>query len=230
MNKKAGVRKPYDPHPPHGVSTPGTPKVCKPPHPWAEDPIAKSTEWTDDCKGGGGVGHKLRYVGGSRLEFQPVHPRSWYIITLLMAAGAAAIVYFDSESIGQGFLALLCGMGLSAVGWIFFHLSLTPVVFDKSSGIFWIGRKQPDQVSGNPPSKRLGRIGDIYALQLIRVYFNTRLPSDPDNRTYLQYQINLVMKNGMRMNVVNYGESIDMVNKNAKALSMFLGKPLWDAC
>jgi len=76
-------------------------------------------------------------------------------------------VYFEKGSIGQCFLVLLCGMGLSAVGWLFFHFPMTPVVFDKSSGIFWTGKKQPEQISGNPQSKCFGRIYDIYAIQLI---------------------------------------------------------------
>jgi hypothetical protein len=202
----------------------------KPARPWADDPIAKAIEWDERAEGGGGVDHKLRHVGSSRVEFQPAHPRSWYIITLLMAAGATALVCFEGGSIGQIFSALLGGIGFSAFGWLLFHFSLTPVVFDKSSGNFWKGRKKPEQVSGNPPSKCIGRIDDIYALQLILTYLIMESPdSAKDSHTYPQYQINLVMKNGTRINVVNYSNSSDSPVKNARALSMFLGKPLWDA-
>jgi hypothetical protein len=225
--KKAEQRKPY--YPPE-LNTLENPKVCKPPRPWAEDPIAKAIEWCERAEGGGGVGHELRYVGSSRVEFRPVHPKSWYIITLLMAVGAAAIVYLQFGSIGQTFLALLGGTVFCAFGWLFFYLSLTPVVFDKSRGIFWIGRKQPCQVSCNPQSKGFGRIDDIYALQLILTYYVTGVPGDIDNRTYPQYQINLVMKNSKRINVVTYSSSdtSDRLSKNANALAMFLEKPLWD--
>jgi hypothetical protein len=201
----------------------------KPERPWADDPIAQSIDWDERAEGGGGVDHKIRYVGSSRFEFRPAHPRSWYVITLIMAMGAAALVYFEGGSIGQTILALSGGMGFSALGWLLFHFALTPVVFDKNSGNFWKGRKKPEQVSGYPPSKCMGRIDDIYALQLILTYYITGLPADKDSRTYPQYQINLVMKNGTRINVVNYSASSDMTIKNARALSMFLGKPLWDA-
>jgi hypothetical protein len=214
----------------HHVSDIETLEDSKPVHPWTDDPIAKSIEWDERAEGGGGIDHKLRYVGSSRVEFQPAHPRSWYVITLLMAVGAAALVYFEGGSVAQAFLALSGGMGLSGIGWLLFHFAMTPVVFDKSIGIFWQGRKQPERVSGNPPSKCVGRIDDIYAIQLILTYFITESPdSAKDSHTYPQYQINLVMKNGTRINVVNYSDSSDRTIKNAKALSMFLGKPLWDA-
>lgn len=227
--QKAGRRRPYDPS---DLRTLENQNVCKPPRPWADDPIAKAIEWAEGAEGGGGVGHKLRHVGSNRLEFQPHHPRSWYIVTLLMGVGAATLVYFGSGAIGQIILALLCFMGLSAVGWLFFRFSMTPVVFDKSSGIFWVGRKQPVQVFGNPPSKSFGRIDDIYALQLILTYISTRSGDDTSSlgHTYPRYQINLVMKNGTRINVVNYRSSDDSLKKNANALSMFLEKPLWDNC
>jgi hypothetical protein len=147
-----------------------------------------------------------------------------------MAMAAAALVYFEGGSIGLIFSALLGGIGFSALGWLLVHFALTPVVFDKSSGNFWQGRKKPEQVPGKPPAKCAGRIDDIYALQLILTYLIMESPdSAKDSHTYPQYQINLVMKNGTRINVVNYSNSSDMPSKNARALSMFLGKPLWDA-
>jgi hypothetical protein len=203
----------------------------KPERPWADDPIAKSIEWDEPAVGGGGVGHKLYYVGSSRVEFRPAHPRSWYISTQLMGVGAAAIIYFSSGSTEQIILALLSFIGLGALGWLLFLFALKPVVFDKSSGLFWQGKKKAEQVSGNPPAKYSGRIDDIYALQLILTYFIMESPeSAKDSRTYPQYQVNLVMKNGTRINVVEYSSgSSDRSIKNARALSLFLGKPLWDA-
>jgi hypothetical protein len=207
-----------------------TREARKPERPWMDDPIAKAIEWDKRAEGGGGTDHKLRHIGSSRVEFRPDHPISWYIVTILMAVGAAVLVYFAGGSMGQAFWALSGGIGFSAIGGLVFYFALTPVVFDKSSGHFWKGRKQPPLVSGNLPSKCAGRINDIYALQLILAYLIMESP-DPDkvSRTYPQYQINLVMKNGTRVNVVNYSASSDSPIKNAKALSMFLGKPLWDA-
>jgi len=224
MQKKAGLHMPDDPEP----NTVKSLKVPKPPRPWVEDPIAKAIEWNECAEGGGGVGHRLCYVGSSRIELRPVHPRSWYIVTLLMAAGAAAFIYLETGSIDKGLWALLGGMCLSAMGWLLFHLGLKLVVFDKSVGFFWQGGKRHDQFSGDHPRKCYGRINDVYALQLILTYYTTGLPQDENSRTYPQYQINLVMKNGTRINVVNYSD-FDMLSKTAEALAMFLEKPLWDA-
>lgn len=71
---------------------------------WEEDPIASSIGWDEASEGGANFRtHKLRYVSGHRLEFQPVHPRSWHIAMLLMAVGGATLIYFDGGSYRSSF-------------------------------------------------------------------------------------------------------------------------------
>jgi hypothetical protein len=155
-----------------------------------------------------------------------------HIAIQLVAVGLAIFVYLETKSIFQAFVLLLVGMGISILGWLFLYLPLKPVVFDKRLGIFWQGRRKPDRVSGNPPFQWPGRIGDIYALQLIGAYdisysHMENRSSLPDH-VYPISQIILVMKNGTRINAIAYRDSESFM-KDSEALSRFLGKPLWNA-
>jgi hypothetical protein len=205
------------------------PQPSKPKRSWADDPIAKSIEWTEVTEGGANFGtHELHRVSGSRVEFQPRHPRSWYIAMLLMGVGGAIFVYIESGSINVAILAPLMFMGLCVFGWLILHFSMKPVVFDKHLGMFWEGRKQPDRIIGHGSAKCLGRIDDIYALQLIDTYITTGVSGDPDSHTYYNIELNLVMKDGARLNAMKHGDTVNL-HKDAEVLSEFLGKPLWDA-
>jgi hypothetical protein len=231
INKKAQDTKPYEPNP--ALMEQGKAREARL-LTWAEDPVAKSINWDEGVEGALARfrTHKIRYVGSSRVEFQPRHHLLGHIVIQLVAVGLAIFVYLETESIFQAFVVLLVGMGISVLGWLFLYLPLKPVVFDKRLGIFWQGRKQPDRVSGNPPSQWPGRIGDIYALQLIGAYDLSY--SDIKNRSslpdhvYPVSQIILVMKNGTRINAIAYRDSESFM-KDSEALSRFLGKPLWNA-
>ncbi len=49
-----------------------------------------------------------------------------------------------------------------------------------------------------------------------------------DKSTYYSYEINLVLKDGSRINAVDHGKK-SKVQEDAKTLAEFLDKPLWDA-
>ena len=63
---------------------------------------------------------------------------------------------------------------------------------------------------------------DIHALQLISEYCRG------SKRSYYSYELNLVLRNGRRINVMDHGDS-EKLREDAKTLSQFLEKPLWDA-
>ncbi|RWX50781.1 hypothetical protein VU01_12641, partial [Candidatus Electrothrix marina] len=46
--------------------------------------------------------------------------------------------------------------------------------------------------------------------------------------SYCSYEINLVLQDGSRINVVDHGKK-NRIREDAHALAEFLGKPLWDA-
>jgi hypothetical protein len=102
------------------------------------------------------------------------------------------------------------------------YFGTTPIVFDKYQGCFWKGRKVPNGVSDSQGIKYFARLDEIHALQLISEYCRGNKSS------YYSYELNLILKNGNRMNVVDHGNP-EKLREDTQALSRFLGKPVWDA-
>lgn len=113
-----------------------------------------------------------------------------------------------------GLLFLAGGSGVLYVG-------ATPAVFDKRKGFFWKGRKEPDAGSDWRHLKHCARLGEIHALQLITEQIKGK-------SSYSSYELNLVLNDGRRINVVDHGGK-DRIRADAAALAKFLNKPLWDA-
>jgi len=66
------------------------------------------------------------------------------------------------------------------------------------------------------------KLEDIHALQLISEYCGG------NDGSYYSYELNLVLENGKRINVVDHGNK-NKLRKEANNLSAFLAKPVWDA-
>lgn len=103
-----------------------------------------------------------------------------------------------------------------------FWFGTSPIVFDKSVGYFWKGRKSPQDVSDTSSIKKIARLEEIHALQLISEYISGSKSS------YYSYELNLVLKDGRRIAVIDHG-NLKSLREDAKRLSEFLGKPVWDA-
>ena len=64
-------------------------------------------------------------------------------------------------------------------------------------------------------------LSEIHALQLL-----SKDRSDAEH-SYHSYELNLVLEDGKRINVVDHGDETQ-IRTDAQALSRFLGKPVWD--
>jgi hypothetical protein len=69
--------------------------------------------------------------------------------------------------------------------------------------------------------------GIIHAVQLISKY-NEDSSSEGAAVGYYSFELNLVLENGSRVNVVSHGDKERMVS-DAEEVTKFLGKPLWNA-
>ena len=74
---------------------------------------------------------------------------------------------------------------------------------------------------------------DVYAIQLIKEYVRDNSGSKPGTVSYAgpyySYELNLVLKDGERMNVVDHGD-LQRIRADAIRLGGFLGSlPVWDA-
>lgn len=83
-------------------------------------------------------------------------------------------------------------------------------VFDKRNGVYWKGHVQA--------LARTTPLHAIHALQLVSEALNLN--------TFVSWELNLVLKEGRRINVVDYGDWTAML-ADAEKLADFLHVPLW---
>jgi hypothetical protein len=73
---------------------------------------------------------------------------------------------------------------------------------------------------GNP--KDMCKLEDVHAIQLLREYCRGNKSS------YYSYELNLVLHDGRRVNVVDHGKHSQILDE-ARMLSECLEVPVWDA-
>lgn len=141
----------------------------------------------------------LFFIAGGTVAFFLLFLERFTFSTVVLSLGALAII---------------------SAGVVMMYLSSTPIVFDKTVGLFWKGRKSPDSSISMTDSHNCTRLTDVHAVQLI-----SKLQTD---NIGVFCELNLVMDNGRRIHVLDQ-RNADMIREYGKTLSRFLEKPLWDA-
>ena len=195
-----------------------------------DDPIAMQTEWTPAKRGGASFcTHKLVEVNSNRLEFRAAAgAKAFYLLFLLIGLGVTAGFSFSKLSSGkfsfdvETIMPLLIGLVFTIVGGCIFYFGTAPIVFDRRSEFFWKGRKNPKEVVNKRTIKHFAELENIHALQLISEYCSG------DKSSYYSYELNIVLENGKRINVIDHGKQ-NKLKEDANKLSEFLDKPIWNA-
>jgi hypothetical protein len=192
------------------------------------DPLALKTAWTPMKRGGLGMrSRKLVEADPDRLEFRT--SSASYIVgvvlPLLFLSGPLTMLALGRlpATLNPALLVaipivLACVIG---AGYGLYRMR-TPIVFDRRSGFFWRGLAAPDDSSGEGALEVSARLRDIHALQLLRN--SERGP----NATAQLYELNLVLKDGERINVLAHGDPNGLL-ADASTLAAFLQKPIWNA-
>lgn len=197
-----------------------------------DDPIAQKTEWTPaKDRGANFQTHRLVEVNHKRIEFQTtLGAKLFCMVPFLFAAGMiigfvnfvrSTDEFFLSISIIVVFLGILA---TTALGISLLYFNAAPTVLDKKRGLFWKGWKSPaEKLIRKDREHKYIWLQEIHALQLI-----SELCRGKNNNRFYSYELNLVLKNGERINVV---ENVNQkkIQEDAERLSAFLGKPVWDA-
>lgn len=181
------------------------------------DPVAMETSWYPLKSGSANFRiRKLEAINSARMEFKVTIEAKLFCLILVITGMSLLSV---PQKIG--FLPLLACFAFSSVGAGMLYFASAPIVFDLGQGVFWKGRKAPDQFLHENQLKYFAKIKDIHALQLIseKIY---------SNRAYFyNYELNLVLKNGKRIKVVDHG-NLNKIRADTSKLSRFLNKPIWD--
>ena len=101
-------------------------------------------------------------------------------------------------------------------------------MFDQREGYLWKGGKNPqsDAVEKHSPRK-IALIDKVHAIQLLHEFVK-RKTRGPRPRYLDTYEMNMITSDGSRVNVVRHGDK-ERLLKDAEKLSIFLGKPIWNA-
>lgn len=191
------------------------------------DPLAEQTEWTPAKSGGTNIRtHTLVEKSPTRMAFRPTAGAMFFYLIFLFA-GLGIAIGIPVSAIAKGSfkpeLLFPIGIGLVfiVIGSCLTYFGSNPIVFDTMNGYFWKGRKDPERVFDINKIKHCVRLKEIHALQLLSEYCSGNKSS------YYSYELNLVLEDGTRLNVVDHG-NLNKLREDAEKLSLFLGKPVWD--
>ena len=194
------------------------------------DPVAEKTGWNPLKRGGTNIRtHVLKEINPNRIQYKmSAVMRIFSLLFIVVGIGAAWFISSAEPSsqagngAGSPWFALLFLAAFSGGGAFMFIRGNKPIVFDKLNGFYWKGKKEPNVSMMEEEMKDACRLSSIHAIQVLR----ERVQGD--KKSYYSYEINLVKKNGERLNVVDYGKH-QHIQSDAKLISEFLGKPVWDA-
>jgi hypothetical protein len=197
------------------------------------DPVAGQTQWEPLKSGGTNYrSHKIRMPNSSRLEFRvAISAFLFYFIAVLIGLtlmGSASVNKLPAG--GSAFhvrdvTLFVVGVVVAVLGACLVYSGTAPIVFDKRNGYFWKGRRVSRALSASMPLKNVAKLDDVHALQLLSKYISST--HSGSEGSYYSFELNLVLKDGERINVVDHGD-LTRMRADVATLSAFLGKPIWD--
>ncbi|WP_020402869.1 hypothetical protein [Gracilimonas tropica] len=191
-----------------------------------DDPIAKRIDWSP--LKGGGTNFKTHTLVKDIYRMSYKASKGALLFGAVFAVFGAGIPgwilyenFIQGYSISHTENLIIGGFGVLFLGVGIFMLKrfTNPVTFDKHIGFFGKGKKEPELYGRDNPKEAL-RISDIHALQLV----TERVKGDKSS--YFSYEINIVTKDGKRMNVIDHGDH-QSIYEDIQTLSTFLDVPIW---
>ena len=192
------------------------------------DPLALTIEWTPATRGGTNFRtHRLVEIDFSRVEFKAAMGAKIFYSIFFFAGLAFAVGFSFQEKLLEDFAIetiapVLFSSVFMAIGFLLYYFGTAPIVFDKTVGYFWKGRKSPQDSPEPGTIKKLALLEDIHAIQLLSEYVRGSKSS------YYSYELNLVLNDGRRITVIDHG-NLKRLREDAQKLAQFLGKHIWDA-
>lgn len=186
-----------------------------------DDPIASKVKWEPAKSGGSNFkSQAIKEEDNCIVVSRSMGGKLFALCFAIPGAIALCSVPYNLIR-GEYFLSvfmLLWGGIFAAVGF-FMLFGIKPFTFDFTRGVYYRGKKMPFEASGDV--EQHGYLSDIHAIQIL----SERIRSQ-DSGSYTSYELNLVMKDAQRVNVMDHGADVDEV---AKKIASQLGIPIWKA-
>jgi len=192
------------------------------------DPLAQQIKWTPLASGGANFKtHNLVQTSVNRMEFKAgtfmkVFAGIFMFFGFTFATLIPLVIFRQPEvNYWVMILPVTFGSIFAVIGIFIYRTASCPRVFDKSSGFYWKGREEPNQMI-NREYHKYTELNEIHALQIISEHVRGNKSS------YTSYELNLVMKDRSRINIVDHG-NINALRADALILADFLNVKVWDA-
>jgi hypothetical protein len=192
------------------------------------DPKALEVEWIPLKRGGANFKtNSLIKESPTRYKYQ-LSKGSLAFFGLFLAIGLVVmlvglVLMFKNYSHEYWFL-ILFGLVFSTVGFLLLKITGKSKTFDSAMGIIWFGKKQP-KFSGdhanNKTTMALIYFSKVHAMQILSERVRGK------NSSYISYELNLILIDGKRINLVDHG-NISQIRVDAQKLSRMMGVPVWD--
>ncbi|REE25627.1 hypothetical protein DFQ09_102218 [Winogradskyella pacifica] len=164
----------------------------------------------------------------SKLTYKPSIGAALFSF-IFLAVGLGVLFYalfplFQShiESVSIPWFLILFGLIFSGAGGFMFYLFYKPRVFDKQQGLYYTTYAFKGHQSKRKLSKDYLSLQSIIAIQIIGEHVKS------DDGSYKSFELNLVLEDASRRNVVDHGNLKAIIN-DAEMLSEFLNIPIWHA-
>ena len=195
-----------------------------------EDPLAKATQWTPLAKGGANfTTHIMDHSHPTKIRFKP--SIGLYLFTLAFIGGSIyMLVAFENQLLTYGKWPNSLEDYLQTFGpFVFVGFTILlivklmeTIVFDKKRGIYWKGISKPSIRNRSSGSSKFTRLHRIHAIQII-----AELCDGDDSSDYYSYELNLILKNAKRLQVIDHG-NLQNIRSDGYELARFLGVPIWE--
>ncbi len=123
-------------------------------------------------------------------------------------------LYFYKNEIEALLPLVIIGSIFSLVGFLMIKLT-KKITFDKSVGVYYTTKNYNPMALGVEHVKQ-GKLRDIKHIQVLKELVKT------DKSSFYSYEINLVLKDGNRLNVVDHG-NLNVIKEQVQGLEVFLG-------
>lgn len=129
---------------------------------------------------------------------------------------------FNGNSNNMNLTLIVVGLIFTIVGSFMFYSFYKPRVFDKQLGLYYRAYNFKPKRLNEDNNKGYIPLSTIIAIQIIGEHVNS------DNGSYRSFELNLVLDDNSRRNVVDHGHLKSIIN-DAHILSKFLNVPIWHA-
>jgi len=171
--------------------------------------------------------HKLVKESNTKISFKPTLGATAFA-SVFLCVGIAVLAFSVfpfvkipvEKSNEISIFTLIFGSIFALAGGFMLYYFSKPIVFDKRLKIFYKSYNSSIHHIDIQNSKNHIFLNTIEAIQLL----GENIQSDDSN--YNSFELNLVLKDGTRKNVIDHG-NLSSIVKDARVLSEFLNVPIW---